>query len=409
MTIKIYLTQNKVFLALIFFALTVLTSCGEPDDRPLDSSGNTSIKRISKASVYNTNEMTIRINEPTIFTIQTRRGSTATDIIFYVPEIFEGRLQIQVRAPLLGVKISLSDPAGRTVVPDNDPETIIVPSKVQKKTDLGSLIMLPEQYDPSAGTWHLHISYQSATGSELIILTANLVERFSVNLISSQNKVYAGQPIILNVLVMDYGVAIPSLSPRINISHNDVAIGSLAASEHAMSSSGIRFSNEPGVYMASYTPIIPGKYSFTAEVEVVGKVCMTLKSANLIVDVEERQVILHQLTATTVLGYGDCTRAINFLVKIGVKEPGMYTVSLFLEGKDGKEIELSATQSTKSAAVLSYTIPLKAAKARALCGTILDEVRQIDVLRFNSANITLLGRYCYEHINPKISLENLCK
>ena len=99
---------------------------------------------------------------------------------------------------------------------------------------------------------------------------------------------------------------------------------------------------------------------------------------------------------------------IEFITGLSTQKSGAYTVSLFLQGRDSHEIELSATQESNSG-VLWYRIPLYAADAVSqLEQEWATTIKRIDVLRFDEQGAKLVRRYGEKQALPAIAATELC-
>jgi hypothetical protein len=208
-------------------------------------------------------EATIGINHPNTFELALPAGREVSDLTFDVPVVDEGRLQVQLRITAKEADVALVDPNGITRVDSLRDGAVFQPRAALNRLDLGDMILLPEQHSPAAGKWRLRISYPAPHGDRFALVTVSLFERYSVNLVSNTPTSSVGKPIILTALPMDNGVPVPGLSLRIAISGKGGELaGTIEASESARSPAGIRLSNEPGVYVAVYTPSTLGPHQF---------------------------------------------------------------------------------------------------------------------------------------------------
>jgi len=272
------------------------------------------------------------------------------------------------------------------------------------------LVLLPEQRDPRPGIWRLHLTHPPAGGDERVTVTASLLDRFLLSLTASEPHATAGQPIVLSILAMDYGRPMMRQSPQIQVLREDKPLGApLTAGESVTAPSRIRLSNEPGTYLASYIPSSQGVYHFITRIAFPGREGPVIKTADTTVVVGPELVSLRRMEVRPIREPGGCIKTIDFLLELSVKKPGTYTLSLFLDASDGGELELSATRESE-AGVLTYQIPLPAKTARRkLNTTLIDEVKRIDVLRFDTLGVTLVGRYGARRIQSPVSLSEICK
>jgi hypothetical protein len=363
---------------------------------------NISCAQGKKVAVLNT-------DQPTIIMKQTEKGATVSEFLFELPAINEGRLQIQLRTPLDEVKISLIDPSDFVVVTPYDPKTIFQPREALHKPERGDQFFLPEQGDPQAGIWKLRLSHKLATGDELIFATVTLLERFQLNLMCNESKVSAGQIVILTLLATDYGQPVKNLAPKIQVFCNGKPVGTpLTISSSATTPCGIRLTNESDSYLITYAPTLPGSYQFKTKVAFPGQRAQIIKDASISLDVTPEQASLKKLSAVPILGSGGCIKIIDFLLDFCVKKPGMYSLTLYMEGRDGQILKLSSTQSTEAGTV-SFRIPLSGIEAQhKLDVQLLTEINSIDLLLVDDLGFTLVGRYVSKNIIPTIPLDKVC-
>ena len=225
----------------------------------------------------------IEINRPNTFQSGLSTGSDASDLMFDVPAVDAGRLQVQLRITAKDAEVALIDPNGITRVTSLQASVVFQPRAALSRPELGDMILLPEQHNPLAGRWRLHIAYPVQHGDQSALVTVSLVRRYAVNLVSNMPASSAGEPIILTVLPMDNGMPVPGLVPHVTISRKDGKLAdTIVASESTTSPTGIRLSNEPGVYIAVYTPAMLGVYQFCPHVTFangtqVGGNCIQVK------------------------------------------------------------------------------------------------------------------------------------
>jgi hypothetical protein len=351
----------------------------------------------------------IMLNEPALFQEPLQRESTVTEIPFEIT-VSAGRLQVQLRAQLPGTKASLIDPSGRIAVSSSDPGIIIQQRKITQQTELGDLLILPELPDPQAGRWRLHLTHPPAKGDEVATVTVSLYERFLLSIISHAERPTVGQPITLNVLASDNGQHLTGLSPRIHIMLDGVLIDTpLIARESATAPSGILLTTEAGNHLATYTPSKPGTYRFSTDIEFATDKSKVLKTAETSVEVSSGLISLQRIEASPLYARGDCIKTIEFQVDLYTGMPGSYTLSMFLAGANGQDLELSATKVSQGGHV-HFTIPLSLKQARRrLENSSIELVKQIDVLLFDELGITLVGRYADLPIAPPVQLDSLCE
>jgi hypothetical protein len=355
-------------------------------------------------------EIQMKVNQPLTFQSKVIAGSTVTEINFSVPTIPEGRLQIQLRTTIVGAKVSLINPSGKTVVPDNDPRIVFQDRAILQEPIYGDLVMLPEQIDPAGGSWVLRLVHHPASDSVKVTLTTTLFERYVLNLISSKQIANVGQEVLLTILATDYGKPIVGLSPKVEVRRNGDVLGDfLTASEGLMSQSGIRLSNEGGIYLSRYALPTIGTYQFLTQASLQGRQGKIFKEANTTVSVGASSIQIVKLDAKPVRVNNDCVKTIEFLLELAVKDPGTYSVSLYFKGHDDQDFELSATQEAKGDEILTFHIPLQAIDAlKKINAQAIISVKNINVLRFNSESIDLLGSFSNPTINSLISIQDLC-
>ena len=360
------------------------------------------------AEVY-TGQADVMANSPASSIVALGAGTTSTEIPFQVAAIDEGRLQIQLRVPLASVRVTLIDPANRLAVSPDDSRTIVQAGAITQQPELGDLFILPEQKDQIPGLWRLRLTHSPAAGTERITVTIALFERFQLNIISSGKHFHAGEEALLSVLVTDYGQSVAELSPSIEVRANGKPVAPpLLAAENQRAPSGIPLSNEPGLYIAKYTFPSPGTFEFSARVDLSGRRGKLIKTANMTVEVSPSIILLSPLRAEAVRTPTGCVEKIEFITRLSAQESGTYTVSLFLQGKDNREIELSATQESNSG-VLWYHIPLYATDAVSqLEQEWATAIKRIDVLRFDEQGVTLVYRDGEKQASPAIAATELC-
>lgn len=231
-----------IFVLLCATAMfTLLCACARGDESPLES--------------------TIEINHPNTFQLALPAGRGTSNLAFEVPAMDEGRLKVQLRITAKGADVALVDPSGIFRVASLRDGVVFQPRAALSRSDLGDMILLPEQHSPTAGKWLLRIAYPPQNGDRFALVTVSLFQRYAVNLVSNTRAGSVGDPIILTALPMDNGVPVSGLSPHIVISRKDGEFSNtIEASESATSTAGIRLSNEPGVYIAVYTPSTPGTH-----------------------------------------------------------------------------------------------------------------------------------------------------
>jgi len=360
---------------------------------------------------FDKNNKIITVSDiPTTIKQFAEKESRVSEFSFEVPEINEGRLQIQLRIPLDDVKISLIAPSGIVVVDSDDSRIIFQSRSTLHNPERGDQFLLPEQKNPQAGSWKLHLTHKPASGDEVISVTLSLLERFLLNLIGSENTIYAGQPVILTVLATDYGQPVRGLTPKIQVLHDGKQLEThLTTSSSATAPSGINLTNEQDTYLATYTPTFPGSYQFITHVTFSGHQDKVIKDASITLEVGPKQASLNRLTTIPVQGSDGCLKAIDFLLSITVKESGMYTLSLFFEGLDGQDLEFSATKNTEDG-IINFRIPLLVKDARQkLNSQLIAEIKAIDLLRIDDQGFTLIGRYGARDIEPPILLNKPCR
>ncbi len=356
-----------------------------------------------------TGQANVMASSPSSFIVTLGVGMTSTEIPFQVAAIDEGRLQVQLRVPLAGARVALIDPANRLAVSPDDSKTIVQAGAITQQPQLGDLFILPEQQDPTPGLWRLRLIHSPAAGTERITVTIALFERFQLNMISSGKHFYTGEEALLSVLATDYGQPVAKLSPSIEVRTNGKPIAPpLLAAENQRAPSGIPLSNEPGLYIAKYTFPSPGTFEFLTRVDFPGRRGKLIKTANMAVEVSPSVISLSSLRAEAVRTPTGCVEKIEFITGLSTQKSGAYTVSLFLQGRDSHEIELSATQESNSG-VLWYRIPLYAADAVSqLEQEWATTIKRIDVLRFDEQGAKLVRRYGEKQALPAIAATELC-
>ena len=262
-------------------------------------------------------EIQMNLNQPLTLKSKVISGSTITEINFSVPTIPEGRLQIQLRTTFVGAKVSLINPSGKTVVPDNDSRIVFQDRAILQEPIYGDLIMLPEQIDPAGGSWVLRLVHQPASDSEKVTLTTTLFERYALNLISSKQIANVGQEVLLTILATDYGKPIVGLSPKVEVRRNGDVFGDfLTASEGLMSQSGIRLSNEESIYLSRYAPPTIGTYQFLTQASLQSRQGKIFKEANTTVSVGASSIQIVKLDTKPVRVNNDCVKTIEFLLEL---------------------------------------------------------------------------------------------
>jgi hypothetical protein len=351
----------------------------------------------------------IKKDKPVIVTVTTDMGTTSTEIPFQVADIDEGRLQVQLRVPLANVRVALIDPENRQVVSPDDSKTIVQAGAITQHPELGDLFILPEQKDPIPGFWRLRLTHSPSAGTERVSVTTTLLERFQLNMISSGNDFHVGEEVMLSVLATDYGQPVTKLSPRIEVRANGKPIAPpLLATENNRAPTGIPLSSEPGLYIAKYSFQSPDTFELLTSIEFTGRRGKIIKTANMTVEISPSVVSLSPLRAEAVRASKGCVEKIEFITGLSAQESGTYTVSLFLQGMDNREIELSATQESNNG-VLWYRISLDAAEvASQLEQEWATAIKRIDVLRFDDQGAKLERRYEGEKALPSIATKELC-
>ena len=210
-----------------------------------------------------TTEAFIKINEPHTIQLKLLAGTNTSDAPFTLPEVNGGRLQVQLRTTANETQATLHDPGGRVRASSDDDGSVFRPRAELARADLGDLLLLPEQANPAAGRWQLRITYRPQDTEQFALVTVSVFARLSLNLVSNLQTTTIGTPIILTTLAMDKGIPVSGLSPQIVVNSKvDAATAMLDASESATSPAGIRLTNEPGVYLAVFTPTAAGAYAF---------------------------------------------------------------------------------------------------------------------------------------------------